>query len=247
MASMENVTKEDARRLAIKDAMRKAVEKIVGVEILAETIAINFKLAGDIVKAMPYGRVIDREILEENVDEIREEGKTTPSLIYKVKMKARVFKEKGKTDTYFKIDAAFNKDVFKEGDEMELRVTPTKDCYITIFNILEDEKVIILIPNRYKENNFIKANETFSFPDEGDKRRGIKLIAHTGEGKNSVTETIYILGLKQPLSFDTSRFAVGLYGIYNGQTAFINDLLKEIIEVPLFERAEKFIQYRIMR
>ncbi len=247
LSSMENVTKEEARSLAIKDAMRKAVEQVVGVDILAETIAINFRLSGDIVKAMPYGRVLEREIIEEGVDEVREEGKTTPSLIYRVKIKANVVEEKGNRDPYFKIKTTLNRDVFREGDDMEIKVTPTRDCYITIFNLLEDEKVLILIPNRYKKENFIKANETFNFPDEGDMRRGIRFIAHTEEGRKAVIETFYILGLKQPLRFDTSKFTMGIFGIYNGKTAFIKDLMKEIIKLPPSERAERFIQYKIMK
>ena len=247
IAAMENVTKEEARRIAIENALGRAVEEAVGSNIVAETIVINYRISGDIVKVMPYGRVIDREIIEEGVGEIREEGQTTPALIYRVKMKAKVIQEKGTIDPYFKINATLNRAVFKEGDDMLIKVIPTKDCYVTIFNILEDEKVIILIPNRYRGDNFIKAHETFIFPNEDDKRRGIKLISHAAEGRKAVTETIYVLGLKQPLRFDTARFRVGIFGVYKGKTAFINDLIKEIIDIPPSERAESFLQYRITR
>ena len=247
IAAMENVTKEEARRIAIENALGRAVEEVVGTNIVAETIVINYRISGDIVKAMPYGKVIDREIIEEGVGEIRQKGRTTPSLIYRVKMKAKVIQEKGSIDPYFKINATLNRAVFKEGDDMQIKVIPTKDCYVTIFNILEDEKVIILIPNRYKGNNFIKAHETFIFPDEDDKKMGIKLISHVPEERKTVAEIIYVLGLKQPLRFDTARFRAGIFGVYNGKTAFINDLIKEIIDVPPSERAESFLQYRIAR
>ncbi|MBI5199290.1 MAG: hypothetical protein HZA09_04660, partial [Nitrospirae bacterium] len=149
MSSMENLTKEEARRQAVEDAMRNAIEEVVGASISAETLVINLQHSGDIIKVIPYGKVTDEEIIEEGVKEIREEGKTTPSLIYRVKMRVKVEKEKGDPDPYFKIEASLNRNVFKDGDEMEIRIRPTKDSYIAIFNILEDEGVIILIPNRY--------------------------------------------------------------------------------------------------
>lgn len=246
-AAMENITKEEARRLAIEDAVRNAVEEVVGVNVLAETLVINFRTSGDIIRAIPHGKVVEKEVIDEGVKELREKERGILSLIYWVKIRAKVKKEKGGVDPYFKIaDANLNREVFKEGDDMVIKVTPTRDCYITIFNILEDERVLILIPNRYKATNFIKAAETFTFPDEEDKKRGIELKVHALGGKKAV-ETIYILCFKQPVRFDSHRFQEGIYGVYNGQTAFITDLIKEIIEIPLSERAEEFIQYGLSR
>jgi hypothetical protein len=245
MASMENVSKEEARRLAMEDGMRKAVEEVVGVNILAETLVINFQTSGDIIRAVPYGRVAEKEIMEEGVDELRVVGKSTPSLMYRVKMKVKVAKEKGSADPYFKLEATLNREVFNENDEMVIKVQPQRDCHLNIFCILEDEKVFILLPNRYRINNFIRANETFSFPDESDRKAGMNLRVHTLPGEKSTHESIYIICLKQPLSFDTAKFEEGIYGLYAGKTAFLNELIKEIIEVPLSERAERFIKYEI--
>ncbi len=247
MAAMENVTKEEARRLAEKDAMRRAVEQVVGIDILAETIVIDYKVSGDIIRALPYGKVIDKEIIEQNVEKIQQHKKATPHLTYKVKMRVKVFKESGKKDPFFKIQANINRQVLKEGDDVKIEVTPTNDCYVTIFNILEDDKVIKLIPNRFRKGNFVKGNETFIFPDEDDRRRGIKLQACVGKEKKSVVETYYILGTKQPVSFDSDKYVEGIFGIYNGNSSFVRDLIKEVVEIPLSERAERFLQYRITR
>jgi hypothetical protein len=53
---------------------------------------------------------------------------------------------------FFRLKAELNRTVFREGDPMESRVTPSRDCYLSIFNILEDETAIILIPNRFQQN-----------------------------------------------------------------------------------------------
>lgn len=244
-SAMENVTKEDARRRAIEDAQRKAVEEVVGVDISSDTLVINFRVSGDIIKAIPYGKVVEKEIIEEGVSEIREKGSLTPSLIYRVKMKAKVVKEAGAGDPYFKINASINRTVFKAGDEMQITVKPTRDCYIYVFNMLEDERVLTLVPSRFKKDNLIKADETFIFPGENDRKAGINLKVHPAEGKKTTKEAVYLLCLKQPLVFDPARFEEGIFGQYSGKGAFITELTQEIVGIPTSERVERFLQYEI--
>ena len=104
---MENITKEDARRLAIEDAERNAVEQVAGVTVSADTLVSNFTVSSDVISAIPYGKVIEREILTEDIQVIPPlnasiRGKdetnlpvcstqtgTRPSSIYHVKMKVK--------------------------------------------------------------------------------------------------------------------------------------------------------------
>jgi len=110
-----------------------------------------------VVCTLPYGKIIDEEILEENVEFSPSEGKrTAPYLTYIVRMRVQVAKQQGKADPFFRVEAKINRSVFKEGDHIEHRITPTKDAYISVFNILKDETVRILIPNRLRQNNFVK-------------------------------------------------------------------------------------------
>jgi hypothetical protein len=234
--------------MAIANARREAVEKVVGVDILSETMVINYNVSGDVIRTIPHGKVIGQEIIKEEIDLIPAKDKgEAPYLAYKITLRANVIKEKGQIDAFFRLKAELNRTVFREGDPMEIRVTPSRDCYLSIFNILEDETAIILFPNRFKQNNFVKANTTFAFPDDTDRKRGIKLEAFIGEGKQKEDEIIHILALKEPLQFNTARFQEGIYGIYDGRSAMVNDLVKNIVGIPLSHRAEKFIQYRIIK
>jgi hypothetical protein len=245
-SSMENITKEDARRLAIEDAERNAVEQVAGVTVSADTLVSNFTISSDVISAIPYGKVIDREIIEEEIRVIKDEIKGRPSSIYHVKMKVQVAREKGNIDPYFKLEASLNRSVFKDGEEMQIKVKPHRDCYITIFNILEDDSVLTLIPNRYIKDTLIKANEYLIFPDEGIKEMGINLKVHGVEGKNVTKEKIYILCFKQPVDFG-NKFEEGIYGRYKGATAFIKELKREVVDIPLSERAERFLPYEIRK
>jgi hypothetical protein len=248
IAPIENVTKSEARKMAIDNARREAVEKVVGVDILSETMVINYNVSGDVVRTIPHGKVIGVEILKEDVELIPPKNPgEAPFLAYKVKIRALVAEEKGRADVFFKLDAQINRTVFKEGDFIEIKVTPSKDCFVNIFNILEDEKVLVLFPNRFSRNGFVKANTTLVFPDDADRKRGITLRAFVDEGKEKVDEIFHILALKEPLQLNTAKFKEGIFGIYNGQSALVNDLVKSIVGIPLQDRAEKFIQYRITK
>jgi len=247
LASIENITKQEARRRAIEDAMRAAIERVAGVNILAESLLINYRLTGDIVKAIPHGKVLEKEMIEEDVDKVFHEGVTAPSLMYKVRMRIKVAKDSGNRDPYFNLEASCNRAAFKEGDEMQIKAKATKECYLYLFNILEDDKVIRLLPNSYQRNNFVKANELLIFPNLEDKNKGITLIAHLPKGKEATTETIYLLALKKPLTTDLEKFAEGIYSVYDGCTAFIKDLVKDCVMVPPADRAERYIQYSITK
>ncbi len=246
-ASLEDEDKAAAKSRAIEDALRNAVHEAVGYNITAETLVVNLRLSGSILGAIPYGKVIGKEILEESIEEIPREGQEKPDLVYRVKIRAGVVEETIGADPSFRLDASLNNSSFINGDEMLIRVKPTKDCYVSVFNILEGEYILRLIPNRFKEQNFLPANATFSFPDKADKSRGVKLRVHTPEGKDVVTESIYILALSQPFEFHSAGIQEGIYGVYKGQTAFMKDLIKEVVGIPLNERAEVLMQYEIRK
>lgn len=245
-SAMENITKEEARRLAIEDAERNAVEQVAGVTVSADTLVSNFAVSSDVISAIPYGKVIEREIIEEDIKIIKDEKTKIPSSIYYVKLKAKVAKEKGDIDPYFKLEASLNRTVYKDGEEMQIKIKPSRDCYLIIFNVLEDDSVITLIPNKHIRDTFIKANEYLTFPDENIKKQGINLKVHTAEGKNVTKEKIYTLCFKQPVDFG-NKFEEGIFGTYKGTTAFIKELKREVVDIPLSERAERFLPYEIRK
>lgn len=247
-APVGEADKAAAKSRAIDDALRNAVHEAVGAYVTVETLVVNLRLSGSILGTIPYGKVIGKEILEERIEEILGEGQAKPGLVYRVKIRAGVVEETVGTDPSFRLDAWLNNSSFINGEEMLIRIKPTKDCYIHVFNILEDEKILRLIPNRFKKQNFLPANTTFFFPDKVNQLKGInKIRVHIPEDKDVVTESIYILALNRPFEFSSAAIQEGIFGIYNGQTAFMKDLIKEIVGIPLNERAEVLMQYEIKR
>ena len=238
---------EKARRLAIQAAERNAVAKALASETTVETLLVNLRLSGSILGAIPYGKTVQEEILAEGLAESEGEDEAGPETVYQVRMKAGVERETGGTDPAFYLDAGINQSVFKDGDALEIHIRSTKNCYISIFNILENEKIIRLFPNYLSGNNYLPADKNYIFPGSGDHEKGFTLRVHLPENKENMTESIYILALLQPMELSSVHAQEGIFGVYNGQTAFMQDLIREVASIPLAERAEAFMQYEIQK
>ena len=159
---------EKTRRQAIKNADKKAVAEALVPSISVEALLVNLRLSGSILGGIPYGVVVSREILKEGPVESAEKSES----LYHVWMKAAVLQKTGVEDLSFDIDATMNQSVFKDGDEMEIRIRSTKSCHLSIYNILEGEKIIQLLPNSLSDQTFLKAFEDYSFPTKKDRKKG---------------------------------------------------------------------------
>jgi hypothetical protein len=168
---------------------------------------------------------------------------------YRVKLEARVSEcqteRQTEPGTDFRLDANLNKVVFNAGDPVILTLATTRDCYYYVFNILEDDKVLLLVPNQLKTGNRLRAGRATRFPSRADTARGIRPIAHPLPNAARTTEALYILGLQRPVDFSTTGIQEGLFGHYDGRTAFIKTLVRVVATIPVNQRAEQLIRYQI--
>jgi hypothetical protein len=237
--------KPKARMQALKAAERKAVAEALAPGITVETLLVNLRLAGTIAGAIPYGRIVKREILEDGPVESPQKTVARQGSLYRVRIKAGVVQETRGEDPAFHLETALNQSKLKDGDELVIRVRSTKDCYFAMFNIVEGDKIILLLPNRLSKRNFLKANTEATFPKEEERRHGLRLRVHLPENRDTAIESIYILALPQPFELGSIQTQEGIFGIYKGQTAFVKDLIREVVGIPLAGRAEALIQYEI--
>jgi hypothetical protein len=166
---------------------------------------------------------------------------------YRVALKARVSPCPSERPSGFKLEASLNKTEFEDGDPVRLTLTASRDCYYYLFNILQDEKVLRLFPNRVSADNRLSARQKLSFPRDsaGDKAKEIRPIAHLPPNTAHATEAIYVLALRQPVDFSGLGIEEGLFGLYDGRTAFINAMIRVVANIPVDQRAEQLIRYQI--
>lgn len=236
-----------ARRQAIEIAERRAVAKALAPGVSVKTMLVNLRLSGSIVGAIPYGRVVSKKILTEGKVKATGADHGSMDMLYRVKIKAGVARQVVGDDPTFSLDASINKSVFKDGDELEIRMQSTRACYFAIFNILENKKIIRLLPNYLSTKNSLKAEEAYVFPGRKDRQKGLKLQLHLPAKQKAVTESIYILALTHPFELGSINVQEGIFGVYNGETLFMKDLIQEVVSIPLASRAEALMQYEIRK
>jgi hypothetical protein len=237
--------KSRARDLAMEDAQREAVYQALAKDISLEDLFVSLRLSGSMLGAIPCGVIAESQVLKESVVPAPEPLNGEARLEYRVTLKARVSECPTQPSTDFKLTAKLNQVVFADGDPMSLTLSASRDCYYYIFNILEDERVLRLVPNRLKKDNFIAARTHGTFPNDADTRKGIHLIAHTPPKVTQTTEEFYILALRQPVDLSTEGIQEGFYDLFDGHTAFIQTLIRRIVTIPTEERAEQLVRYQI--
>ncbi len=244
-AIIQNITPEEAEDQAVFNACRDAIQYYSGVEISERILDLQAASQNKIIlehfsslsKQTTSGIILEKHIMHK---EIKTDGE---NLVKLVVLKVKVGKQKGKKDPYFNVAAHLNRDIFKEGEELELTVQSSKDCYITVLNICSDDSVYILFPNQYRSNNFIKAGEFFKLPNEHDRAMGLSFPTRLRKGKDRDVEMIKILATKEDISL-TGTHTLSSYGTY--QFA-LKKLLNWLIKIPCNEIEEIDMQYFIRK
>jgi hypothetical protein len=160
-----------------------------------------------------------------------------------ITIKVKVDKQKGEKDPAFQITANLNRQYYKNGEEMELSVKSSKDCYLTILNICSNDSVYVLFPNKYKKDNFIKSGELFQLPNSNDKKMGVYFPINLLPNKREDIEMIKVIATRQKIDF-FSVYSLSAYGTY--QSA-LKDLQMWLLKIPRNEIEEIDLQYFIAK
>jgi Domain of unknown function (DUF4384) len=68
----------------------------------------------------------------------------------------------------FKVTLHSDRASAKVGDPAYFTVTSTKDCYLTLINISGKDEGVVILPNKFSQDNAIRAGQNFVFPSEKD-------------------------------------------------------------------------------
>jgi hypothetical protein len=241
-----------ARTQAIKAAKQNAVMTALASGITAETLLVNLRLSGSILDTIPYGNVIKNIILDEGLVKHRDKDSRRKKLYY-VRIKAGVVEQTEADDFSFHLDASINQSVFKNGDELKIYIQPNRKCYFAVFNIIEGNKIIPLLPNDYVKKNYLTVNEKFIFPGEQARKKGFKIQVYLPERKTVATESIYIIALLHPFKLKLDGVLKNYHNPednherLNDQKTLVNELIRKIVVIPLENRAEALIPYEIRK
>lgn len=158
----------------------------------------------------------------------------------------RPLQQPPKLEDDFSISVALNKSAFHDKDEAELRIVPSRDAYVHIFNIAQDQAITILLPNRLSKANFVRANEPLVFPTAEQRRMGIRLQVRLPSGAKRTVEEIKVVATKRSIDISKGKIPEGIFQFYsNRDTALAADVQRELSTLEPSEWTGATIPYEI--
>ncbi len=244
----EDTTVAEAKARSRDEARRKAVEKAVGVFVKGQTVVYNAQVADDLVRSLVRGIVIEEQTLEEGIRQLDTDPAAPKALYYATKLRVKVKPVRIERRGDFAVKADLNKTVFSEGEEMQIRAVATRDAYLHIFNVGQDDTVTVLLPSRYARANFVLAQKEFVFPDDEQRSMGIRLKAFPPAGAKKAIEKIKLVVTTKRIDLAQGRIPEGSFLVYQGKdTALVTDLLKTLSLLDESEWTEVTIPYEVRK
>jgi len=243
----EDTTLAEARSRSRDEARRKAIEQAVGTFVKGQTVVHNSQVADDLVRSIVRGLIVEEQIQEEGLREIGQ-GAGQKALQYATKLRAKVKPIRPEHRGDFAVKAALNKRFFQDGEEMQITAIPTRDAYIHIFSVGQDDRVTVLYPNRFVADGFVAAGKELVFPDEAQRMLGLRLRVFPPQGSKKGMEKIKLIATAKKINLTKGTIREGVFQVYIGKdSALVTDLLKELAGLDESEWAEATVPYEIRR
>lgn len=243
----DDMTIQEARSRSRNEARRKAIEKAVGIFVIGKTVVYNYVLAEDLIQSIVRGIITDEQVLEEGVHGVGQQSNKQTTL-YTTKLKARVRPVQAERKAEFTLKMVLNQTVFREGEEIEIRVSSSHDVYLHLFSVGQDDAVTVLLPNRFVQNTLILAEQQFVFPDDSQRTLGIRLRVFPPAGANHATERIKVIATRKKHDLVKSKFREGIFQIYEAKdTGLVTDLLRELALLEETDWTEATVPYEIYK
>ena len=260
-----NMTAAEAQRLALEKAKRNAIEQVLGEEIQAQEMLLRFGNQKEfhqsfttLSQATLFGRIIEQKApVWAPVENVQFSPGEPPIPLYRVFLRTKVAKEKGKSDKTFQVKLKLNdgKVTFLEGDEMILHLTLTKDCYITVFNVLSDGTVLVLFSPQGFGQQVARAGKIMSIPSEAERSQGVHFRVGLLPGKTQDTEYVWVVVTKDDIPFlpkEAKEFSPDIPAL-KGKVVLptyqsaLEEINRWLVSIPLNQRAVDMQQYEIRK
>ena len=245
-AAIQNISSEEAKIIALRNARIDAIEQVCGVSLQAETMVKDFQLAGDFIHSISYGHVVEEKDKKwETITMPAENPNDPPLLIYKLTMLAKVVSRDEKADPSFKINLKLNRSTFQSGDEVIFTIKATQDCYLTILNLAANDSVYILLPNKFSEDNFLKRTSVVQIPNKKHRNQGFHIRVTTLPGSKKNSELVKVIATKQRIDFIDEIDLSSTFSPLGTPKMALTKLARWLSQIPVSQRAEASAVYTV--
>jgi hypothetical protein len=202
-----------ARAAAQEQARAAAVQDFLGVDVNSkfmdfqqEGLKHDAHLTESILQTTRNGRIIKEKIAGEGYRDIpaSADGPACRSCRYSMTLQACVLPRDASDDKDFRVELQLSQARFFSGDEAKISITATRDCSVYLYDVYDlaaDNKTALVVPNEVVPAKTLKAGETWEYPDDDAKARGVRLVAELPNAGDAVSaETIVVVATRTPLS-----------------------------------------------
>jgi hypothetical protein len=245
-------TPEEAWREALGRARAEAVSRVAGFSVWAQDLRLRSESEQGVLDAfssLVHTSTAGR-ILSERVERHSRLDEELGVAFYGVTLEALVASQGGARDDGFllEIETTPASPHLRDGEELRLTFRSTREGYLTVLNVLADDRVALLFPNPYDEDRLLAEGEERSVPGEEARRRGVRFRAFLPEGRERAAEMILAVITRDPLPLDfpAAPDVAGELPVldYQASAELLNGWL---VAIPLDRRAEATWQYVIHR
>ncbi len=128
---------------------------------------------------------------------------------------------------------------------MHITVQSGQDACLTIFNVIEGDKVTALLPNRFKMERAVKKGEKVRFPDPESMGSSRKLKLFKSSKSATATDAILVVATKDDVDLVEGDFSEAAFREFPNQTGLFQDLLEKLMDIPPSRRARAVQHYEL--
>ncbi len=187
---------EQSQLTALQRARAAAIEQAAGVSVSSGTLVTNYTVTADFIKTYARGFIVHEKANWLPLGQYQKDSSTAPIPEYRVRITADIYiPKKAKA---IGLQALLNNTVFRSGEKAKVTVRTTKGSGIAIFNIMADDRVSLVFPNRYESDNRVMPGKEFVFPAKGGK---VDLEMHPLPGHTRDAEAILVIAWDKEQDF----------------------------------------------
>jgi hypothetical protein len=149
----------------------------------------NYVVAVDFIKTYTKGFIVSEKATWLPLGQYQKDSSTPPIPEYRVKIVADIYIP-GKKAKPLGLKAKLNNTVFRNGEKARVSLSVDREARIAIFNIMANDRVVMLFPNHHETNNLILPRNEWVFPARDSI---VDLEMHTLHGHERDTESIFVV------------------------------------------------------
>lgn len=236
----DDTTMGQAKAAALNNARRSALEKATGVEVRGSSVVYNNILINDMVLAATKGLIVREKVLENKCSSKDE----LISCFARIEASVKPLKTERRGDfsvTQLSVHRPDRQDnvksaVFQSLDEVHIHAASNQDAFLHMFSVDQNGNVSKLYPNEYLGYEKTPAGKEVVFPDDNQRKSGLRMKVRTGKGAKKSVESVLVVATRENVQFLRDA---------NIENPTITDLMKELSEIDPSLWAERTEGYEV--